>query len=47
MLSAMRARLTYANVTASLALLALGGLSWAAVALPKGSVGSKQLKTAL
>jgi hypothetical protein len=37
--------LSYANVTASLALFcALGGISWAAVALPRNSVGTKQLK---
>jgi hypothetical protein len=37
--------LSYANVTASLALfVALGGISWAAVALPRNSVGTKQLK---
>jgi len=37
--------LSYANVTASLALfVALGGISWAAVALPRNSVGAKQLK---
>lgn len=38
-------RLSYSNVIASLALfLALGGASYAAVALPAHSVGSKQLK---
>ena len=37
--------LSYANVAASLALfVALGGISWAAVALPNNSVGTKQLK---
>jgi Collagen triple helix repeat (20 copies) len=37
--------LNYANVAASLALfVALGGISWAAVALPNNSVGTKQLK---
>jgi hypothetical protein len=37
--------LSYANVTASLALfVALSGISWAAVALPRNSVGTKQLK---
>ena len=42
----MRSRLTYANVTATLALfLALGGVSWAAATLPRNSVGTKQLKT--
>jgi hypothetical protein len=41
----MRARLTYANVTATLALfLALGGVSWAAVTLPARSVGTRELK---
>ena len=39
-------RLTYANVTASVALfVALGGTSWAALSLPRNSVGSKQLRT--
>jgi len=38
--------LSFANVTASLALfVALGGVSWAAVTLPKNSVGSKQIKS--
>jgi hypothetical protein len=38
-------RLTYANVVASLALFAaLGGVSYAAVTLPKNSVGRAQLK---
>jgi hypothetical protein len=41
----IRSRLSYANVVASLALfLALGGVSWAAVTLPAGSVGNRQLK---
>lgn len=41
----MRSRLTYANVVASLALfIALGGVSYAAITLPKNSVGSKQIK---
>jgi hypothetical protein len=36
----------YANVASTLALVvALGGTSYAAVALPKNSVGTKQLKT--
>lgn len=40
-----RPRLTYANVVASLALfVALGGVSYAATALPKGSVGPKQIQ---
>jgi hypothetical protein len=39
-------RLTYANVTATLALfVALGGSSYAAATLPRNSVGSQQLKT--
>lgn len=38
-------KLTYANVVATLALfIALGGVSWAAVTLPKNSVGSKQIR---
>jgi hypothetical protein len=38
-------RLTYANVVATLALfVSLGGASYAAVALPAGSVGRKQLQ---
>lgn len=38
-------RLTYANVTATLALfIALGGASYAAVSIPKNSVGTAQLK---
>jgi Collagen triple helix repeat (20 copies) len=46
MISSIRARLTYANVVASLALfLALGGVSYAAVTLPKNSVGSKQIRS--
>src|SRR5215475_8227177 len=41
----MRPRLTYANVVATLALfIALGGASYAAIKLPKNSVGAKQLK---
>lgn len=38
-------KITYANVVATLALfIALGGVSWAAVKLPKNSVGTKQIK---
>jgi hypothetical protein len=38
-------RLSYANVVATLALfVALGGASYAAIKLPKNSVGTKQLK---
>jgi hypothetical protein len=45
MLSRLRARLTYANVIATVALfVALGGSSYAALKLPKNSVGSKQIK---
>jgi hypothetical protein len=41
----MRPRLTYANVVATMALfIALGGASYAALKLPKNSVGTKQLK---
>jgi hypothetical protein len=40
-----RPKLTYANVVATLALfIALGGASYAAIKLPKNSVGTKQLK---
>jgi hypothetical protein len=40
-----RPRLSYANVIATLALfLALGGVSYAAVVVPKNSVGTEQLK---
>jgi hypothetical protein len=40
-----RPRITYANVTATLALfVALGGGAYAAAALPANSVGTKQLK---
>ena len=42
---AIRERLTYANVVATMALvLALGGVSYAATKLPKNSVGTKQIK---
>jgi hypothetical protein len=41
----MRPRLTYANVMATIAVfIALGGASYAALKLPKNSVGAKQLK---
>jgi hypothetical protein len=41
----LSARLTYANVVASLALfVALGGGAYAAITPPKNSVGSKQIK---
>jgi hypothetical protein len=46
MLSWFRARLTYANVIATVALfLALGGTGYAALKLPKNSVGPKQLRS--
>lgn len=45
MLSKLRSGLSYANVIATLALfVALGGGAYAALKLPKNSVGSKQLK---
>jgi hypothetical protein len=45
MLGQLRQRLTYANVTASLALfIALGGSSYAALSLPRNSVGTQQLR---
>jgi hypothetical protein len=41
----IRARLTYANVVATLCLfLLLGGAAYAATQLPKNSVGTKQIK---
>ena len=41
----MRPKLTYANVMATLGVfIALGGVSYAALKLPKDSVGAKQLK---
>ena len=41
-----RSRLSYANVTASLALfIALGGTAAAAVTLPRDSVGARQIRT--
>ena len=41
----VRERLTYANVMATIAVfIALGGASYAAINLPKNSVGAKQLK---
>ena len=44
-LEAIRRRLTYANITATLALiLAAGGTSYAAFKLPRHSVGPSQLK---
>ena len=44
--SAARSKLTYANLTATVALfVALGGTSYAALTLPKNSVGSEQIRT--
>jgi hypothetical protein len=44
---AVRQRLTYANVIATLALfLVLGGAAYAATQLPRNSVGTAQLKPA-
>lgn len=45
MLRHLTDKLTYANVAATLALfISLGGVSYAAVTLPAGSVGAKQLR---
>jgi hypothetical protein len=45
MIARLRARLTYANVAATLALvLAAGGSSYAALSLPRDSVGSAQIR---
>jgi hypothetical protein len=45
-LARLRARLTYPNITATLALfIALGGTSYAALKLPRNSVGSAQIRT--
>ena len=45
MLTRVRDRLTYANVISTIALfVALGGGAYAAVTLPKNSVGSKQIR---
>jgi len=42
----LRERLTFANVTAGLALfIALGGTSYAAITLPRNSVGANQIRT--
>ncbi len=44
-LQGLRGGLTYANVMATVAVfIALGGASYAAVKLPKNSVGSSQIK---
>ena len=45
MAGSIRTRLSYANVMASVAVfLALGGASYAAVSLPRDSVGTQQLR---
>src|SRR3954469_23490103 len=45
MIDRLKPRLTYANVTATLALfVALGGSSYAALKLPRNSVGSAQIR---
>jgi hypothetical protein len=45
LITRLRSRLTYANVTASLALfVALGGTGYAAITLPRDSVGNKQIR---
>src|SRR3954468_22599857 len=45
MLDRLKDKLTYANVTATLALfIALGGTSYAALKLPRNSVGSQQIR---
>lgn len=47
MIERLRHRLTYANVTATIALfVALGGSSYAALTLPRNSVGDKQIRAA-
>jgi hypothetical protein len=44
-MSQLRERLTYANVMATVAVfIALGGASYAAIKVPKNSVGAKQIK---
>jgi hypothetical protein len=46
MLAQLRSKLSFANVTAILALfVALGGTGYAAVTLPRNSVGSAQIKS--
>ena len=45
MVRSIRSRLTYANIVASIALfVALGGGAYAAITLPAGSVGTKQIR---
>src|SRR3954453_22069075 len=46
MMRRLRSGLSYANVTATIALfVALGGSSYAALKLPRNSVGSTQIRT--
>ena len=46
MIAWLRDRLTYANVASTAALvLALGGTSYAAISLPRNSVGSEQIRS--
>ena len=46
-LSRARRRLSFANVTSTMALfVALGGTSYAAITLPSNSVGKSQIRTA-
>lgn len=45
MIDRLKSRLTYANVTATIALfIALGGTSYAALTLPRNSVGDNQIR---
>ena len=45
LLRKLRTHMSFANVVSMMALfIALGGVSWAAVTLPKDSVGAKQIK---
>ena len=46
MLHRLRARLSYANVMATIAVfIALGGTSYAAINLPRNSVGASEIRT--
>jgi hypothetical protein len=45
LLARVRSKITHANIVASLArFVALGGISYAAITIPKNSIGPKQLK---
>lgn len=47
MIDRLKSNLTYANITATVALfLALGGSSYAALTLPRNTVGDKQIRAA-